>query len=195
MPIPTYHRLKSWQSDRINLLQHEKLLSDSDDRMCWHLAQRSDIRFCVSDQVQPGDSASVQRQYPFLRLLPSERHRFSRRSSSVPGQKAPASLRAASGTSRATRSISEKSAMCTIRGCPKDVLCCIDFAGSFRMQGISAKTVYRFCRKSDQFTLCDQTSGLFHNCFVNLFGIDTFYFCIHHIHTLLSALYPVYYSP
>ena len=73
--------------------------------------------------------------------------------------------------------------------------CCIDFAGSFRMQGISAKTVYRFCRKSDQFTLCDQTSGLFHNCFVNLFGIDTFYFCIHHIHTLLSALYPVYYSP
>lgn len=41
----------------------------------------------------------------------------------------------------------------------------------------------------------DQTSGLFHNCFVNLFGIDTFYFCIHHIHTLLSALYPVYYSP
>ena len=40
--------------------------------MCWHLAQRSDIRFCVSDQVQPGDSASVQRQYPFLRLLPSD---------------------------------------------------------------------------------------------------------------------------
>lgn len=188
MPIPTYHRLKSWQYGQTDPPQHERLLSDLDVRKYWHLVQQSDSRFFGSDPVPPDDLASARQPYPCHQSLLSELHRFSRQSSSGAGQKAPASLRAASGTSRATRSISEKSAMCTIRGCPKDVLCCIDFAGSFRMQGISAKTVYRFCRKSDQFTLCDQTSGLFHNCFVNLFGIDTFYF----VFIIFTLCFPLY---
>ena len=98
--------------------------------MCWHLAQRSDIRFCVSDQVQPGDWASVQRQYPFLRLLPSERHRFSRRSSSgdparkhrpVCGQ--PPELHVQHVPYR-------KSPQCARSGgCPKDVLLLHRFCG------------------------------------------------------------------